>query len=316
MSLDIKGQKCAVCSAYLFPEDDIVYCPECGAPHHRDCYSAVGHCGLETLHGTDRQYKKPEPEKNIPEDKPDTDKAASTADLYCRGCGTPLAQDDRYCPRCGLPKGADAAFSSFSPFTKAVEIKDDALVAEDVTALEAAKIVQVNPFRYIPKFLTLSDNRKTSWNWAAFLLPNAWFAYRKMYKESIVTTVLMIMSLIFNIPFNLSVLQLPISGETVNNYMELAQYYTEHLAEIGILPLALAMVGMAISLIIRIVCGIYGDWFYRNRVVYSAHEIRKAEDDDNKDNILRKYSGVSFIGFAVAACAMEFIPTIISMFIV
>lgn len=319
MSLDIKGQKCAVCSAYLFPEDDIVYCPECGAPHHRDCYKAVGHCGMEALHGTDAQYKKPESPKESEPEKPDTPKETVShhddGARRCRGCGTELGRGVRYCPNCGLSADGSAPFSSFSPFSQAVEIKDDAVVAEDVTALEAAKIVHVNPFRYIPKFISLSEDRKTSWNWAAFLMPNAWFAYRKMYKESIVSTVLMIMSLIFNIPFNISVLQLPISGETASSYMELSAYYAEHIAEIGILPLALALVGMALSLVIRIVCGIYGDWFYRNRVVYAAHEIRKA-DDENKEDAKRKFSGVSFIGFAVAVCAIEFIPAIISMFIV
>ncbi len=318
MSLDLRGQKCAICSAYLFPDDDVVYCPECGAPHHRDCYNTVGHCGMEALHGTDKQYQKPE----ISEDEPiQSDAPKNTAPnpdngvRKCRACDTKLSDGVRFCPNCGLSADGSSPFSSFSPFTQTVEIKDDTIIAEDVTALEAAKIVQVNPFRYIPKFISLSQDRKTSWNWAAFLMPNAWFAYRKMYKESIVSTVLMIMSLIFNIPFNISVLQLPISGETVRNYVELSAYYAEHIAEIGVLPLALAMVGMALSLIIRIVCGIYGDWFYRNRVIYAAHKIRES-DDEYKEDAKRKFSGVSFIGFAVAVCAIEFIPAIISTFIV
>ncbi len=320
MSLDVKGQKCVVCSAYLFSDDDIVYCPECGAPHHRDCYKTMGHCGLEELHGTEQQYKKPEtPEKGeqAEHNPPKNTAENKTNEHRCRACGTELDVNARFCPNCGLSSDGSSPFNSFSPFTQAVEIKDDALVAEDVTALEAAKIVRVNPFRYIPKFISLSENRKTSWNWAAFLMPNAWFAYRKMYKESIISTVLMIMSLIFNVPFNLSVMQLPLSssGETVNTYIELAQYYTEHLAEIGVLPLVLATVGMALSLIIRIVCGIYGDWIYRNRVVFAAHEIRKA-DDENKEAANRKFSGISFIGFMIAVCAMEFIPAIITMFII
>ena len=58
MSLKTEGVTCARCHAYLFPEDDIVYCPVCGAPHHRECYNELGHCALEELHGTDKQYDK------------------------------------------------------------------------------------------------------------------------------------------------------------------------------------------------------------------------------------------------------------------
>ena len=66
MSLDTKNQKCAVCSAYLFDEDDVVYCPVCGAPHHRECYLSIGKCGLEEFHGTEKEYKKPEEPETPP----------------------------------------------------------------------------------------------------------------------------------------------------------------------------------------------------------------------------------------------------------
>ena len=58
MSLSYEGQSCALCHAYLFPEDDVVCCPECGAPHHRECYNSIGKCALEELHGTENQYDK------------------------------------------------------------------------------------------------------------------------------------------------------------------------------------------------------------------------------------------------------------------
>ena len=62
MGFSVEGQSCPVCHAYLFDEDDVVICPVCGAPHHRDCYAHVGHCALEHLHGTDEQYSPPEKE--------------------------------------------------------------------------------------------------------------------------------------------------------------------------------------------------------------------------------------------------------------
>ena len=67
MGIDFEGKKCVVCSAYLFPEDDVVFCPTCGAPHHRECYKNLGHCGLEELHGTENEYTDKKEEKSKPE---------------------------------------------------------------------------------------------------------------------------------------------------------------------------------------------------------------------------------------------------------
>ena len=65
MGVTVEGQKCPVCDAYLFDNDDVVFCPECGAPHHRECYHSIGHCAFESTHGTEQQYKRiPIPEKS------------------------------------------------------------------------------------------------------------------------------------------------------------------------------------------------------------------------------------------------------------
>ena len=58
MSLVYSGESCVYCKAKLFDEDDVVYCPVCGAPHHRECYNDLGHCALEQLHGTENEYSR------------------------------------------------------------------------------------------------------------------------------------------------------------------------------------------------------------------------------------------------------------------
>ena len=71
MSLQIEGRKCVVCQSYLFEDDDVVFCPECGAPHHRDCYKSVGRCGVAHLHGTSEEYKfVPQPEETPKAEEP------------------------------------------------------------------------------------------------------------------------------------------------------------------------------------------------------------------------------------------------------
>ena len=55
-----EGYTCPVCGEKFKESDDIVACPECGAPHHRDCWKKEGHCHFVADHGTDRQWARPQ----------------------------------------------------------------------------------------------------------------------------------------------------------------------------------------------------------------------------------------------------------------
>ncbi|MBO5200093.1 MAG: DUF2628 domain-containing protein [Clostridia bacterium] len=311
MSLDIKGQKCAVCSAYLFEEDDVVYCPTCGAPHHRECYASLGHCGLEDKHGTPEQYKKPDPEQE--ETKPLEESVVPPAVRTCRGCGKVMDEDSRFCPYCGLAGEGMPPFFAGNPYgPRTVEIKDDTEVAQGVTALEAAKTVVVNAIRYVPKFLTLSEDKKLSWNWAAFLMPHAWFAYRKMYKSAVISGMFMLMSQLLTLPMAVAVAQLPTTGEQASNYMELMAYYSENLPFIGAVPVVLALIGLALNLVVRIICGSMGDWLYRDRVIWAVKTMRDSEEGEEAT---RRLSGISLWGFTIAFFSVTILYDIIAIFL-
>ena len=36
--MEFTEYKCPVCDKQFKKGDDVVVCPECGAPHHRECY--------------------------------------------------------------------------------------------------------------------------------------------------------------------------------------------------------------------------------------------------------------------------------------
>ncbi len=311
MSLDLKNQKCAVCLAYLFDEDDVVYCPVCGAPHHRDCYNSLGTCGLEEFHGTDKQYRREESAEEA-EHAPQP-KASQNLTEECMNCGAKMEKGSRYCNSCGAPAGMNVPPFMFSPFEQREIIKESAVIEDDVTAKDAAQVVRNNTIRYIPKFFKLTAKNKKSWNWAAFLLPHGWFAYRKMYKESIITSLLSIVTVILNFPLSVALLALPTADSSIRNYVQLAEHYAQFANEIDFLPLFLSFAGMVLGFIFRIVCGIYGDYIYRQRVVLSASLIKEAED---KEVAEKKYTGVSFIGFMIAVFAVEFVPTLLSTFLI
>ena len=48
--MDYIGLKCPICGKPFTADDDIVVCPQCGAPYHRECYIKAGKCIYEDKH--------------------------------------------------------------------------------------------------------------------------------------------------------------------------------------------------------------------------------------------------------------------------
>ncbi len=303
MSLNLENQKCVVCQAYLFPEDDIVYCPQCGAPHHRDCYTSLGKCGMEEFHGTVKEYKKPEiVEQPQPQDEPTANKD------ICLRCGKRKVDDAKFCPYCGAPNSEEFKSIPFGNFT-VIDGKapiDDGIVAEDV-----AKVVMLNPLRYIEKFKKLKNGKRASFNWAAFLVPHGWFAYRKMYKASVVVSAFKVIADILAIPFLLNIQAL--FGSNAPQYSELLSFFAQNPNEIQPMALILGFVGSLLSIVIHIICGIFADSIYKGKVFSSIKQIKASDDPEQT---LRKLGGISTLGFLLAIFVVEFLPEIIAIFLV
>ncbi len=302
MSLKIEGRKCVVCSAYLFEEDDVVFCPECGAPHHRDCYKAVGHCGMADLHGTEDEYKYVPQEEE--EEKP---QISDESDAVCKRCGKELEKDAQFCPYCGSVN-LNSVKSGLFGFGQSINF--DEKLEEDVTVREAAKIVAANTARYIPKFRTLDKSNKISWNWAAFLLPHGWFAFRKMYGAAFLTGALMIAATLLFIPMQIVLNQAP--ENEVRSYFELFELMTRQMTESGTIPMIFTLLSSAVNLLTRIISAMFGDWIYKKRVLDIAAELKETDKAEEKRV---KLGGVSILAFGVAVFAVYLLPSILAAFI-
>ncbi len=59
-----ENEKCPVCDKLFNESDDIVICPHCGTPHHRDCYNQLGHCANSSRHKEGIDYIKHKKDNN------------------------------------------------------------------------------------------------------------------------------------------------------------------------------------------------------------------------------------------------------------
>ena len=48
---------CAVCGKEFDENSDVVVCPVCGTPHHRECYKQLGHCAIIAWHEENKTYE-------------------------------------------------------------------------------------------------------------------------------------------------------------------------------------------------------------------------------------------------------------------
>ncbi len=283
MSSQSPQKSCALCHAYLFPEDDVVYCPECGAPHHRECYNSIGKCALLEFHGTENQYDKIKQQEPEPEQQPEREEKPNF----------------------------ETPFGAYSPIDFLGGVKPDSFIDDGVTAKQAATFVFSNTMRYIPKFVRLREKNKISWNFMAFLFPSGWFLSRKMYKNGIIAGIFEIIAILLTIPFQNTLYNLGITGWLYS--AELVEKLAQNIDKIPPNVVYVAFIGWVISLIVSLVSALLGDWIYKKHTVKTIREIESSSEDKHFD--YRKKGGVNIFMFFLGYMAKSYIPALIATFI-
>ena len=152
------NKDCPVCKKEFLEDDDIVVCPECGTPHHRECYNLTGHCVNRGLHKANYDYV--QDNKDIIETE--SEKATQENEEKNR-------TDESFSNPFGIAE-VDTVFDKDT----------DTISGESVG--DIASTVRINAAYYVNKFKRLeAENKKLSWNWSAFFFGSFYLLYRKIY---------------------------------------------------------------------------------------------------------------------------------------
>ncbi len=192
------NEKCTHCGRAFTENDEVVVCPECATPHHRECYNEMGRCVNEHLHSEGFVWKKSDPEKKTEDkapEKPESEAAAEEKDVsVCPDCGAENKKRAIVCTNCGavlipdLEEEVTVKTERNTIFIEGLPVNDnDYIDAEStVTVKEAACFIQRKKESYIKTFLDAKvNNRKPKFNFAAFVFGPYWFFFRKMYKAGL-----------------------------------------------------------------------------------------------------------------------------------
>lgn len=331
--MDYIGNKCPVCSKYFHADDDIVVCPECGTPHHRECYEQLGHCYNESLHSQGYDYAA-ESDKNT---SADTKKCPSCGEendkdsFFCKRCGTPLSQDrtrqndQTYGDRQGAP------FSPFSqsrsdygdysaPFIDPLGgVPSDTDLGDGVTAGEAAKYVKQNTPYFIRVFSNIKNFNKSKFNFAAAIFTGGYMLYRKMYKLGAIFTGLQVAMLVYELYLTLTYSSLFTDFAAIyanaSSMSDVLTNYSQYLANASatdMLVLYLPTIIDILRVVLMIVMGICFNrlYFSHCKKQITAIKINPAEGE-NPDTVLQTKGGVNTalaISLLVSYLIISYLP--------
>ncbi|MDO4459199.1 MAG: RING finger protein [Clostridia bacterium] len=307
--LSYKGIPCPVCNKPFNDEDDIVVCPECGAPYHRHCYEEKGACIFPDLHATHTSWEAPKQEEPTPQDT-----AYEVRDNECPRCGTLNPHSASFCNTCGTrltgaqqntppygyqnpnmnnPNNANTYGGmygvQFNPFDPMGGVDPTEKMDEDVTYGEASKLVQVNTRYFMQSFKRMNTLKSNKFNFSAFLFSGGYLLYRKMYKQGIITSAIMFLlymvrlflMMFFIYPIEQSAMN-TLSGEF--SYADLTAALSNAMANDNtILIVSGAVVALTLAMFgVMIFCGAKANRMYMK---HCADTIKKTREESENTTV-------------------------------
>ena len=168
-----ENQICPVCQEKFNESDEIVVCPECGTPHHRNCYNSLGECKNASLHKEGFNFKPVETEEKIDilidDEVKNLKDVVNVVNVEFNGEDSENNEN--------LKSTIEELFNNING-----KSTDQVLINKTPSSYYEAAVGK-NQNYYMPRFLIMEGtNKKHLLNVCAFVFPFAWAVYRKMYK--------------------------------------------------------------------------------------------------------------------------------------
>ena len=324
---DYKNCICIACRNEFEPDDDIVVCPECGTPYHRDCWNAHGHCINTELHEKGEAWTPPVP----PEEK---NKAVNRK--TCPQCGAENDESNLFCTQCGSSmraKTQDSAFMGESADSQSgwrqyipgmMSMQPEGNPEEDMEGIrlqDAVDFVGKNTAYYIPRFRYFRDQkRKLAPNFVCLLFPELYFAYRKMWLLTILTIVVtfllsipgMLISVAYQMEEIIAMMQTRMGGLGSAAYAAIEAQFTsfaETLQPYSDLLYNMDLVCSYLTMAMHILLFLFGNYLYYRHALKKIRTVRADQKSLMDVQSRIRMAGGAHFGFVVLAAIAEFTLT-------
>ncbi len=328
--MNFTKETCPVCKRQFIDSDDVVVCPVCGTPHHRECYDECGHCFNEARHAEGFEWAGDEGNTyNFPAFNRIPKGSSSVPGVtVCPVCHTQNPSEEPVCLNCGARLYNNAEAPTHTPdkippfppqgqpmpgIPNVVSILPTDTIGGH-TVQDTADYIQSNADSYIPKFYRLEKTGgKISMNWCAFLFAPYWFFYRKMVSIGII---IMLLSLVVS------------AACTTQRVIDIYQVYSqkveammqneataEDVNEVAdeLLKLPEVYIEVCFQGFVHLLCGLYANSIYKKKVEKDIGEIKatSASPEDYRQRLFLK-GGVSGLALAGSLFAFLFASELVS----
>lgn len=329
---DYRNCTCIACRNEFDAEDDIVVCPECGTPYHRDCWNAHGHCINTALHETGESWTRPEPSAEEKE---------TSGELACPNCGSKNDAGSLFCTQCGCSirdrNENDPSFGGFSGMyhnDDAADWKQRLGMMQDerpkenldadlggVSLRDAADFIGKNIMYYLPRFKYFHEQKKKlAPNFVCILFPELYFAYRKMWLLMILTILVtfllsvpgMLISLAYQAESAAAMLYMQSSGVLGEAYNMVAERFSTLAETINSHYDALYWADSIcsyVTLVMHILLFLFGNFLYYRHAVKKIQKVRADQKSLMDVQSRIRIAGGAHFGFVLLAILGEFVLT-------
>lgn len=333
------GYHCPVCGKAFAQGDDVVVCPECGAPHHRSCYHTLGHCAHEDKHSAGEAWS-PSPAAQQP------GPAAAQAAILCPRCGSHNPAGNIFCQVCGQqltagqmppeaftgpyqapgqqpqgqqgyrragepgqnvppdygPAGSPQWFQSIFS-----ELENGPELSPGISRRDVCDYVGPNGYLFLLRFQQLVEpgpGLRLSVNWSAFFFSFFYCFYRKMYRMGAILLAITVAALLPAFWYAVPLLSEIMAANGMLTMETLAAFNTPAAQQFANATLIFRVVTLAVSLF----CGFFFNKAYCRQVF---REIRSAQQNGHFSSgspeyhyALARRGGVNVNAVLVAVCTL------------
>ena len=317
---DYTNLNCPVCGEQFKEDDDIVVCPICGTPHHRECFKKEGKCANQSWHSEGKTF---DADKEMAEKRSaEGEKAEQKPPVTCPRCGYENPADAVFCNKCGIPlsqgipngEGGAKGFTfsvGFNPFIPKPDEKIDGVEAWKLSA-----VVKENVPKFLMQFKSMyQSGKKISFNFCAMLFGWAYFLYRKMYA---LAAAIFVINMFLAIP---SALYMALNGQSVDMTSILTALGITMAAEeiaaintsINASFLSIVNITSLLSTAFSVVCALFANWLYfiKCKKTVAKIEAETADTEQFKQKASKKggVNRILIIALLVSYAALVWIVT-------
>lgn len=288
--LEFIGERCPVCDELFQEEDDIVVCPICGTPHHRQCYKVENKCANINYHNEKKEWQ-PENIQQLDEKK------------FCPKCNSQNHINHEYCISCGHNFTQNKQFNNFIHDEKSLnDIKISGLGLQDFHIYLGR-----NQKYFITKFKKYEHNKFfLSFNFSAFIFSFLYYFYRKMYRIGAIILALTILSFVpvFMLSVQITPQIMENMAQLIINPQSISSINIDFTGLEG--QLLLANISIKLPFLISLIASMIANYLYRNKVIKDISNIKSQYTNDYEYNTMLYQKGGVSITNALAALLLLF----------